>query len=412
VRLLLVILLAGLGGLGCQTRCSNNFDCGDGSFCIEGRCETECFTDQDCREPPECQGNPTACRPKGLKCSALGRCVGPIIEGDPGFVEGLQEDFIGVIEGFDDLPGSGTAFVVDSINLAERDTGFDIDGACTDEGCIDNLVGDIGRLSNRQINQGIRAGESLLLLELAGLDDPYQGNEQSMTLKVYGGTDADQPPNSTNNFETPPGRSECCEFRISPQSLLGTPPQATARSPARIVRGRLESLAPVPIQFVITIGTPPHPEVRIVRTRFRAVVPADLRKITQGLLGGAIPMRTLGSIENPYCRAGFSSNCPATVPDSSRLIDLVSVFAGPTPDIDLDGDGLECAFIDPSRSLVGTCCDGEGRTTCPFDGSFCNQTVGVPDGAINCAQNPAMADAYSVGITFTAVAASIVGVAQ
>ena len=66
-------------GPGCQTRCNSNFDCGDGDgYCNVGlgRCETECFTDQDCREPPECQANPLGCTPKGFRCNGLKRCVG------------------------------------------------------------------------------------------------------------------------------------------------------------------------------------------------------------------------------------------------------------------------------------------------------------------------------------------------
>jgi len=65
-------------GPGCQTRCFNKFDCGDGSYCSPlGRCETECFTDLDCRQPPECAGTPTSCPPpRGFRCDPNGRCIG------------------------------------------------------------------------------------------------------------------------------------------------------------------------------------------------------------------------------------------------------------------------------------------------------------------------------------------------
>ncbi|MEM1025884.1 MAG: hypothetical protein AAGD10_18195 [Myxococcota bacterium] len=395
----------------CQLRCENSFDCGEGSFCSSGRCETECFTDQDCREPPECRDNPTACRPKGLSCSGLGRCVGGIVTPNTGFTPGLEGEFMGIIDGFDALPGSGSAFIVDELQLAETGVGFDIDGECDELGCIDNEIGAIGQLSNRQIGQGIRAGESLLLIELAGLEDPYQGNERSMTVKVYGGSDADVPANPSNNFEPSVEGGDCCEFRVNPQSLVGTPPQAGARSPAQIVRGRLESLAPVPVQVVITLGTPPHPELRIARTRLKAVVPADLNRITQGLLGGAVPIRALAGIENPYCRAGDSAMCPSTAPEGSTLADLAAVFAGVRADIDLDGDGGECLYISPATGVVETCCNAvEG--VCPFTGPQCASSVGVPTGLDSCAQNPEMADGYSVGIRFTGVAANIVGVAE
>ncbi len=330
---------------------------------------------------------------------------------DDGAAPGLENEFVSVVDGFDDLPGTGPSFVVDTITLASAGEGFDLDGACTPAGCIDNQVGDVGDLPNAQIAQGLESGQSILLMELAGLEDPYQGNERSMTLKIYGGSDADQPPNSTNNFEVPAGEADCCTFQITPQSLIGTPPQATARAPARIDRGRLQSLAPVTIQFVLTIGAPPHPELRIAQTHVKAVVPSDLRRITSGVLGGAVPIRTMANIQNPYCSASFSTNCPRSVPNDSKLIDLVTIFAGPKPDIDLDGDGLECLYLG-AESVVSRCCDGEGSATCPPDPSACFEEVAAPVDGAPCTTSPAMADGYSVAFEFTAVSASVVGIAQ
>lgn len=399
---------------GCQNRCFNNFDCGPGSFCFDGRCETECFTDQDCREPPECAGNPTACQPKGLKCSGLGRCVGPIIPPDTGTGENLDTPLPTTIDGMDDPPGEGVGFVIDRIQIAEGDIGFNVDGRCDSDGCVDNTLGQLGQLANNQIDQGIKAGDSLLLLELAGLEDPYQGNERSMTIKLYGGRDADDPVNPSDNFSRPPGATTCCNFNINPQSLRGIEGQARARSPAVITNGRLESLAPVTIEFTLTIGNPPHPEIRITNTRVRGIVPADLSRFSQGLLGGAIPLGTLASIDNPYCVAGDSSQCPRQVPEESKLLDLASGLLGPLPDIDLDGDGLECAIDDNSDGLVDTCCEGIlGRERCPFDGCPTSR-IFAPGAEIAsaCALDPRMADGYSLGLTFTAVAANILGTAE
>lgn len=401
-------------GTGCQTRCFNNFDCGPGSFCFDGRCETECFTDEDCREPPECAGNPTTCQPKGLKCSGLGRCVGRIIPTTGVVADNREDPLPNVIDGFDDEPGSGVAFVINNIALADNDLGFNVDGRCGDNGCIDNLLGDLGRLANNQIDQGIKAGDSLLLIELAGLENPYQGNERSMTVKLYGARDADDPVKPDNNFVRPPGETSCCTFKISPQSLRNVPAQARARSPALIDNGRLESLAPVEIQFTLTIGSPPHPEVRITQTRIRGIVPADLSRFSQGLLGGAVPVGTLAAIDNPYCRAGNSSQCPPQVPQDSKLIDLVSIALGSLPDIDNDLDGLECVVDDNADGLVDTCCDGvPGRERCPRGGCPSNQ-ISAPGGAEpnQCARDPRMADGYSIALTFSGVAANIVGISE
>lgn len=398
---------------GCTGRCFKNVDCGPGSFCSDGRCETECFEDRDCREPPECADNPTACLPKGLYCSATGRCIGPIVPPDSDPTPGLEEEFDAVIDGFDDPPGSGRAFVVESLSLADPSQGFDLDGVCDEDGCIDNVLGEIGAVANNQIQQGLRSGTSLLIMELVGLEDPYQGNETSATLKIYGGRDADSPPFPNDNYQTPPGATTCCNFKISPQSLVNVPPQAGARTPIRIVNGRLESLAPVPIQFVLTLGTPPHAEIRIDQTRVRAVVPADLGELTDGILGGSVPMNALAAIENPYCRAGQSSQCPRDVPGESKLLDLVTVFAGPQPDLDGDGDGLECAIDNTGDGLVDGCCDAVDR--CPPRSSLCaGREISPPDDSVpsSCARDPRMADGFSVAMRFRAVAATIVGIAD
>ncbi|MEQ8275218.1 MAG: hypothetical protein RMA76_43475 [Deltaproteobacteria bacterium] len=409
----IVVLFGVLASPGCQTRCTSNFDCG-GSFCSQGRCETECFADIDCQRPPECQDNPTACVPKGLRCNGIGRCVGAVRLRPP--VEGTRDVFTppndGIIDGWDDRPGSGRAFIVNQIAIAGDDRGFDIDGVCTEDGCIDNYLHRLGDLGNDQIRQGLLGGESLLLLELAGLEQNYLGDDSSMTVKIYGARDADDPFFPANNFKIPPGHSTCCEFKINPQSLAGIPSQARARAPARIERGRLRSLAPVPIQFTLTVGVPPHPEIRLERVLISGRLPSNLAEFSEGLLGGAVPVNTLAQTENPYCRT-VSPRCPIPFTDST-LIDLVANLLGPQPDVDLDFDGLECVRDMNGDGAIDVCCDGaDGADTC--GGSSCpgNAVAAVdPAKPASCALHPQVADGYSVGITFTAVAAKIVGVGQ
>lgn len=411
-----VALLAGvMVGQGCQTRCLNNFDCGnEGSFCSQGRCQTECFTDLDCQQPPDCQNNPTACPPKGLRCNGVGRCVGSFqLRRDIGPRQTIIPDNDGNIGGWDDRPGSGRAFIVNQIAIAGRDRGFDIDGICSETtGCIDNFLWRLGELGNDQIRQGLLGGESLLLLELAGLEENYLGDDTSMTVKIYGARDADDPFFPANNFKIPPGHSSCCEFKINPQSLNGIPSQARARAPARIERGRLRSLAPVPIQFTLTVGVPPHPEIRLERVLISGRVPSKLTEFSEGLLGGAVPVNTLAQTENPYCKT-VSPRCPVQFTDST-LIDLVSTLLGPQPDVDLDFDGLECVRDMNGDGAIDVCCDGYGQAdTC--GGTSCPGPVVAavdPNRPSSCSLHPNVADGYSIGITFTAVAAKIVGVGQ
>ena len=411
------LLVGVLAGPGCQTRCFNAFDCGPGSFCApDGRCETECFTDLDCREPIECADNPAGCRPKGLTCNGQGKCTGNYVFADAEDVRDIDlQEVPDEIDGWDDPPGSGAAFIVDSIAIAQQDRGFDLDSSCDEDGCIDNALWQLGDLGNDQIRQGLLGGESLLLIELAGLDQPFVGRDPSLSVKMYAARDADSPFFPANNFRVPDGQSTCCEFTINPRSLTGIPRVARARAPAEIQRGRLRSLLPVPIEFTLTVGEPPHPEIRLEQIKLSGRVSADLRRLSDGLIGGAVPTEMLARTDNPYCKS-ISPRCPVDFPEST-LIDLVSALLGPEPDIDLDGDGLECIIDTDGDGTVDVCCDGDPSipSSCPQNRTCPTAQVGpIVEGRPpwTCALDPRMADGYSVGFTYTAVQASILSVGQ
>jgi hypothetical protein len=406
-------------GPGCQTRCFNKFDCGDGSYCSPlGRCETECFTDLDCRQPPECAGAPSQCPPpRGFRCDANGRCIGSYDIPRSGTMrKPSEQDYSGPVEGWDEFPGSGTSFIVNQIAIAGQDRGFDVDQSCDGASCIDNVLWQLGELGNDQIRQGLLGGESLLLIELAGLDVPYDGDDRSLTVKIYGARDADDPFFPANNFKVPPGHQTCCEFLINPQSITtDIPAKARARAPAKLERGRLASLQPVPIQFTLTVGAPPHPEIRLERVLISGRVPSSLREFSEGLLGGAVPIQTLAQTENPYCKT-VSPRCTVQFTDST-LIDLVATLLRPEPDIDLDvpPDGIECVIDTDGDGRIDRCCDGNGAAAC-HNGVECGnpppispERAGEPS---SCALSSQMADGYSVAITFTAVGAKVVGFGQ
>lgn len=407
-------------GPGCQTRCFNDFDCGQGSFCTPlGRCETECFTNYDCRTPPECADNPAVCQPRGFLCNSSGRCVGSYsLPQDNRQQVGEDPNLPTTLEGWDDAPGTGQAYIVNQIAIAGANSGFDIDGNCdilTNDGCVDNILWQLGELGNDQIRQGLLGGESLLLLELAGLDDPYRGDDDSLTVKIYGARDADDPFFPANNFKVPPGHTTCCQFKINPQSINGPPDQARARAPARIERGHLFSLAPVPIQFTLTVGVPPHPEIRLEKVLISGRLPSNKADFSEGLLGGAVPINTLAQTENPYCKT-VSPRCTVQFTDST-LIDLVATLLRPQPDIDLDLplDGLECVIDTDGDGRIDRCCDGNGFNPCKTASDQCSSSEASavePGKPWSCALNPRITDGYSVAITFTAVAAEIVAVGQ
>jgi hypothetical protein len=416
-------------GPGCQTRCTIDFDCATGSFCsADGVCTTECFTDLDCREPPECQNNPTACVPKGLFCNSMGRCTGSFsINRMPVVRPPMDNGNPTVIDGWDEPPASGKAFIVNTIAIAEKDRGFDLNGDCdqsTGKGCVDNILWQLGELGNDQIRQGLLGGESLLLIELAGLIDPYHGDDKSLTVKIYGARDAADPFFPAADFKVPPGHTTCCEFKINPQSLItGPPQQARARAPARIERGRMFSLAPVPIQFTLTVGAPPHPEIRLERVLVTARIPETVNEtmpgalgIDEGLLGGAVPISTLAQTENPYCKT-VSPRCTIQFTDST-LIDLVATLLSPTPDIDLSIplNGLDEVLDTDGDGRIDLCCESNGMMPAAIN-NVCTKAAApsidpAPDKKWQCALNPDIQDGYSVAITFTAVQARIVGIGQ
>ena len=411
----LAILAGIVAGPGCQTRCFNAFDCGPGSFCApDGRCETECFTDRECREPIECRDNPAGCRPKGLTCNSQGRCTGDFRfavpdDGQPIPVQQVPPES----DGWNAVPGEGAAFIVDSFSVAQEDRGFDIDGRCDEESCIDNFLWRLGDLGNDQIQAGLRSGESLLLVEIAGIDEPFRGRDDSVTVKIYAARDADDPFFPLNNFQVPDGQSTCCEFSVNPRSLIDLGRRARAQAPARIERGRLRSLTPVPIEFTITVGVPPHPEIKLERVTLAGRVASDLTRINDGLLGGVIPVNALAQTDNPYCKT-IGPRCDVEF-GQSTLIDLVSTILGARPDIDLDGDGNECVKDTDGDSVVDICCNGNplGGDSCPNIENICpgGEVLPLTEGrpAWQCALNPEIADGYSVAFTFTAVKARIVG---
>jgi hypothetical protein len=401
----LLTLSAAVAGPGCNTRCETLDDCGPGSFCREGRCDSECATDGDCRTPPECAASPASCAPKGLRCNALGQCLDGagrrvVVPARPGPDLGSATD----IEGWEDRPGTGRAFVLSALAIAESGGGLDVDGLCRGPGdCADNALARLGELGNDQIAQGLSTGESLLLVELAGLDvdgkGQFRGEDRTVAVKFYGARDADDPFYPGNNFQIPAGEAKCCEFKINPQSIQGVPLQARARAPARIERWRMRSLAEVPIQFTLTVGQPPHPEIRVERVLLSAELTSNLGVIRNGLLGGAVPVSTLAQTENPYCRT-LNNLCQRSLPDST-LIDLIASILPPDIDISKPQNGLETLEVGPT-GRISRCSFADGAVIQPVD----------PSQPWTCALQPEMADGYSVGITFAGVGARVVGVGQ
>jgi hypothetical protein len=309
-------------------------------------------------------------------------------------------------DGWMAAPGEGTAFIVSDLVIAGRDEGFDLDGNCATDGtgCVDNGLWILGPLANDQIRQGLLGGESLLLVELVGYKGAAAGDDSALTVKFYPAKDADDPFFPANNFKVPAGQASCCEFLVSPSGLFGAPPQALARLPARAEGMTIRSTESVSLPIVSTVDPDP-----IAATLERATVEISIDPATnqlRGRLGVAVPASALAKFSNPYCKT-VGPRCPVAV--VSSLLDLLVMLKGPRPDVDLDGDGLECILDTDGDAVIDRCCEGTTDGGCR-EGSCLGEVI-EPGASAGCVDNPRVADGYSITIGFAAVPATIVGVA-
>lgn len=300
-------------------------------------------------------------------------------------------------DGWDDPPASGSMFIVNAMAFA-GDTG---------------ILAGLGAVMNDSLQQQLLGGELLLLVEIAGLDEGFLGDDNSVTIKFYSAIDADDPAFPWNNFAVPPGETECCAFEIDAQSITtGLPPIARSRTPGRIAGGLLETLSPVPLQFVFRIGAPPYPEVRIERVMFSAQLNASLTELSNSRLSGALPITTLAQWENSFCKT-VSPECTVQFTDSTML-DLVTSLLGVQPDVDLSvpENGEACVLDTDGDARIDRCCAANGTGPC-FIGNEClNEAVEpiLSSEPGSCALSPAIDDGYSVTFNLTAVRASVVGI--
>ena len=303
-------------------------------------------------------------------------------------------------------------FVARELSVAEPFLGVDLDGRCDDSGCNDNAIGRVARLVNPTLRRSVAAGQTLLLLELVGVDGALEEDDDSLTLKIYGARDADRPAFPANDFE-PVGDRACCAFEIDPASLVSPPAQARARAPAKIERGRLRTLAPVPIELVFGIGAAPNPVLRFERVLIRGFI---VDGVVEGLMGGVLTMASLQRVDNPYCRI-FDVDCPPSERsgDDDTLLDFVLRAVAPQPDIDLDFDGIECLVDRDADGRIDLCCDGRGSGIDQCDPELaCAEpgreiAAGPGSRPTDCVFSERIRDGFSSTLDFRTVPARVVG---
>lgn len=310
-------------------------------------------------------------------------------------------------EGWDALPTEGVGFVIDSLSVAAVGEGLDLDDRCDASGCADNAMAWVAPIVGDSMRQALLGGGVITVIELLGLDEPYVGRDDALVARLYVGRDADDPPFPANNFAPAPGQSTCCEFLID-VDYPGVPPAPRAKAPARIERGRLRTLAPTEFSAPsLFLGLPlfnPEQSVHLTALYLDAVPSSDLSRLDSGRMGAVLPARYLSALQG-ICN-GPTWGCSVTFPEVATMLDITVAYAGP-PDIDVDGDGLECVLDTDADGLIDRCCDGEVDAC-----GQCSQPVPPLDVNVpgSCLADPRMADGYSIALEFTAVRAQILGV--
>jgi len=287
-------------------------------------------------------------------------------------------------------------FVMSSYAISSAGRGLDLDGACGSRGCADNALAFLATFMNDQLRQALLGGELMTLIEVSGLDEPYSGNDDSVTVKIYDARDADDPFFPANNFTVPVGETVCCQFRTAT-----TTPYRVA---ARVRDRRLTTLAPFDLRFPIvpdfdemTQRVPPL----LTRARLTAFLPLELDFITEVQVGGAYSMTELARSDNPFCRF-FGSNalCPNRTAETT-LLDLMARMSQPDIDLDDPPDGLET--LDPGfDDRVSQCRDACDTGSCPVVKPL------DPLQPWSCALDPRMGDGFSIGLDLSGPAATIV----
>ncbi len=260
------------------------------------------------------------------------------------------------------MPEYGKVFFVDSLRFMPQDEGFDLDG----DGKIDNNMGQVGPLANRELANSIKLGTTIMLVDLHGLDPPPLVDGSKPTLSLYLGLDADQPADPSNNANNGAFKVPIEQFDVNCKA-------STTFDHSVIKNGGFDCDGKKIDIIAGSIGTIRWLDARLTMSP----TSADLTKWT-GVTGG------LGLT----CSLSIT---PFPGPNTASLLDVMVNGLSMQPDIDRDKDGIE--------KLVG---DGNGIKEC-IDG----------DGTVipgrNCPCDPRMQDGYSGALGFTLVPARIVG---
>lgn len=320
-------------------------------------------------------------------CATDADCGGALVCSDTRCIPKVDRPHLDRTDGWDAPPGEGQGYILTSVQIAPAELGFDLDGRCENDFCIDNLLDVFGPQVNDGIAGGLAANLGRTAVEIAGIDEPFFGDDARVTLKTYEAMEESDPP-------------ACCRFSVSRRSVAGDPFRARWRAPARYAGGtaRHAGIGLLAIALPLRRGTALF---ELHRPAFEVTSPTELAPRISILLGGAIRARDLATVPNPFCTGAVNGFCRAS---ESTMLDFL-VDRGRQPDIDLDEDGLEGFEVD-ARGRLSACYDG-----CSAD---CPSALPVAplDGTSppTCAARDQIADGYSVTFVLVGAPATLVGV--
>ncbi len=400
-------------GDGCDGSCQREPYCGDGvvtppEVCDDGNnasgdgCRSDCMSDESC-------GNGIVDYAAGEVCDGSANCdsdchgVTGCGDGTITAPETCDDGNMSSFDGCDATCQDETALVIDSLALGSRSQGCDLNGDGNVDNAFARALGALGAGLGPLISQSITNGNLILLMDFLGLDDPLGANDPDLRVAWLQGMDTDGDP--SNNL------SGSGVFSVDPASIDSSGGPITSiqsEIASNMLTGGPEDIPlPLPIPIELQQG-------HVVGTTVADA--GRLYQMQDGLLCGGVPVSLL-ALFGSFIGGGGAGGMLMTDPpcdggDAATLVDLIIgggtatvsfggrslplSFRATTPDLDLDGDGLEGFDVQdtgPSgcQPVVVGCIDGDGSR---IDGR-------------NCYADPAIADGYSAAFTFTAIQATL-----
>jgi hypothetical protein len=297
-----------------------------------------------------------------------------------------------VDDGYDAPPLSGPVFALERFAVANPQLG------CP-QACFGNRLTRLleAGLDYEQLCKPLLGDHLGVLIELAGLPAVIDTATTTLvTLKVYAATGNAKPycsdPLDARTFSSP--------VVVDASSLHAG--QAKARIRSRIEDGRFVPMSTTMLALgKIPTSTRPLEieQVRIYADLSEHLSRDGVVRIRGGVISGVVSVNTTASARSVLYDADGR-------PSLVSWLDLLATRAFLQPDIDVDGDGLECVAEANLDEGVSRCCDGNGSDRCMNVENACLAAeIPADDPRVpwTCAVSEKMADAYSVALVFSAV---------